>query len=414
MKTYQVSQFSNFFLVGIDHLKAEIEIREKFSLSEAKVCHLIYDYKSMGGDAIFVVSTCNRTEIYGFGNCPRDIISLFCKHSNNSPELFYRYQSIKQNREAIEHLLRVSCGLESKILGDFEIVGQVKKSFRLAKEQGSHNAFLERLVNTAAQASKRVKNETQLSSGAASVAFAAVQQIKEYLSATDNPKVMLVGTGKIGRTACENLINQTNIRDITLTNRTYENARELAARYNIGFLEYSRIEEGLDEADVVIVATGSSEPTVKASQFKTSKKRLVLDLSVPRNADEAMYQNPDFEVIDVDHLSNRTSESLQRRKEEIPKAEAIINEVIDEFYQWLESRKMAPTLQALREKMDQWKSREINSFLKKFPELNSEHADILASQIMNRFTSQLARQLRSGNDISGDLRTIQHIFELEN
>ncbi len=414
MKNFQVSQFANFFLVGIDHTRADIDIREKFSLSEDKICHLIYDYKQLGGDGLFVMSTCNRTEIYGFGNCPRDIISLFCEHTGNDHDLFYRFQNIRQNREAIEHLFRVGSGLESRILGDFEIIGQLKKSFSLAKGQDSHNAFLDRLVNTAVQTSKRIKNETQLSNGAASVAFAAVQEIKNYMGENSNPNVLLVGTGKIGRTACENLVNQTNIQNITLTNRTDEKAQRLAKRFGIQFIDFDELESGLDQADVIIIATGAPEATVLQSHFKTSKKRLILDLSVPRNAEVSLYDHPDFEVIDVDHLSGVTWESLQRRKDEIPAAEAIIQEMTDDFYVWLESRKVAPTLQALREKMDAWKSREVTSLLKKFPDLNAEHADVLASQILDRITGQFARQLRNGTDINGNLRTIHHIFELEN
>lgn len=414
MKNFQVSQFSNFFLVGIDHSQADISIREKFSLSETQACHLMHDYQKLGGDGIFVLSTCNRTEIYGFGNCPRDIIALFCKHTRNDHDLFYRYQNIKQNREAIEHLFRVGAGIKSKILGDFEIIGQVKKSFTLAKSQQVHNAFLERLVNTTVQTSKRIKNETQLSSGAASVAFAAVQEMKQRLPEVEEPRIFLVGTGKIGRTTCENLVNQTQLTHITLTNRTGDKAERLAERFGIQHRDYNELEAGLDEADVILIATGAPEPTVLQRHFSRNKKRLVLDLSVPRNAESSLYHHPDFEVIDIDHLTGITAESVQRRRNEIPAAEKIIEEMADDFYVWLEGRRVAPTLQALRKKMNQWKSREVQNLLKKFPDLQAEHAEVLASQIVDRITGQFARQLRSGPDINGDLRTIHHIFELEN
>ncbi len=414
MKNFQVSQFSNFFLVGIDHKSAEVEVREKFSLNEEQISRLVFDYKQLQGDGIMVLSTCNRTEIYAFGNCPRDIISLFCKHSDNGHELFYQYQSIKQNRDAIEHLFRVGSGLESKILGDFEIIAQIKKSFQLAKEQESHNAFLERLINTTIQTSKRVKNETQLSNGAASVAFAAVTRVKGYMHKNPKPKVLLIGTGKIGRTACENLVNQTGIKDITLVNRTEEKAERLAERFGVKHLDYGHLENGLEEADVVIVATGADQPTVKREHFKTVKHRLLLDLSMPRNIERELYNTENFEVFDVDHLSGVAEESMQKRREEVPAALAIINETIEEFYTWLESRRVAPTLQAVRQKMDGWKSKEVQNFLKKFPELNAEHAEILASQLLNRITGQFARKLKSGEDINNDLRTIHHIFELEN
>ena len=320
-------------MVGIDHKIAGVEIREKFSLSEPQASHLIYDYKQLSGDGMMILSTCNRTEIYGFGNCPRQIIELFCKHTGNGQELFFRYQHIKQNREAIEHLFRVGAGLESKILGDFEIIGQIKKAFQFAKEQQSHNTFLERLVNSAIQTSKRIKNETSLSTGASSTAFASVQQIKNHLNIhpeITTPKVLLYGSGKIGRTTCDNLVNQTGIKDITLVNRTNQKAKDLADRFKVNFLSHDNLSEGLNYADIIIVATGASKPTVLDSHFKKSKSRLILDLSVPRNVDEILYGKENFTVVDIDCLSTITEESFLQRQSQVPLAEAILKEMTDD------------------------------------------------------------------------------------
>ncbi len=415
MKNFHVSQFSNFFLVGIDHKTANVEVREKFALSETKVSHLISEYKEMGGDGIMVLSTCNRTEIYAFGNCPRDIINLFCKHTGADHEMFYQHQNIRQNRDAIEHLFKVGSGLESKILGDFEIIGQIKKSFQFSKNLGAHNPFLERLVNSAIQSSRRVKNETELSTGAASVAFAAVLHVKKFIdeSAVADPSVLLVGTGKIGRTACENLVNQTGLKDITLINRTPDKAERLANKFGVKFQDYRHLENALDAADVVIVATGAHQPTILHNHFKSEKQRLLLDLSMPRNIAADLYHQQNFTVIDVDHLSSIAEDSMQRRREQVPLAMAIIDEVIEEFYAWLETRRVAPTLQAVRLKMEDWKSRELSNLSKKFPELNAVQAEAFASQMLDRITGQFARQLKNGEDVNNDLRTIHHIFELE-
>lgn len=401
-------------MVGIDHTTAPVEVREQFSLNQEQSSHLIYDYKQLGGDGLMILATCNRTELYGFGNCPRNIISLFCKHTGNSHEKFQKYQHLKQNREAIEHLFRVGSGLESKILGDFEIIGQIKKTFQFAKDLQSHNAFLDRLVSSTVQCSKRVKNETELSTGAASVAFAAVLQIKKYLKTKANPKVLLFGTGKMGRTTCENLINQTGLEDITLVNRTEEKAIRLAEKFGVKHLDLEHLQEGLNEADIIVIATGNNCATVKPEHFRAEKPRLLLDLSMPRNVDHSLYGKELFTVIDVDHLSEVAEESIRQRMEQIPLAEKIIQEKIDEFYAWLESRKVAPTLQAMREKLDGWKEKELKSISKKFPELNPEQAEAFASQILNRITGQFARQLKNGADVNSDLRTIHHIFELNN
>lgn len=412
MKDFQVSKWANFFLVGIDHRKAPVAIREQFSLNQQEVSHLIYDYKQEAGKGIMVLSTCNRTEIYGFGDCPRHLISLFCKHSGNATDLFYQYQNVLQNREAIRHLFSVGAGMQSKILGDFEIIGQIKKAYQFSKEQGAHNAFLDRLVNNAAQCSKKVKNETALSSGAASVAFAAVMQSKAYLKTKPKPEVLVYGMGKIGRTTVENLVNQTQLQSISLVNRTDEKAQALAEKLHLNFVDLAHLEQALDRADLIIVATGAPTPTVKASAFQSNKKRLILDLSMPRNVEQAVYASENNTVIDVDHLSDIATESIQKRASELPRAEALVEEKVEAFYDWLETRRVAPTLQALRAKMDHWKQREIEGLQKKFPEIPAEQAEELANSILNRITGQLARQLKSGNDLTGDLRTIHHIFEL--
>lgn len=412
MKEFEVSRLANFFLIGIDHQKADVAIREKFSLSEEQANHLIHEYREQGGDGIMILSTCNRTEIYAFANCPRDLMALFCKYTGNSKTDFEPYQNIKQNREAIEHLFRVGSGLESKILGDFEIIGQVKKAYQRSKDLGAHNAFLDRLVNIGVQCSKRVKNETELSTGAASVAFAAVLQVKDYLKQNPSPSVLLYGMGKMGRTTCENLVNQTGIQDITLINRTEEKAVRLADRFGLKHLDVEHLEDGLNRADIAIVATGASFATVTASQFKDSKPRLLLDLSMPRNVATDIYEDPNFRVIDVDHLSEIAEESIRNRQSQIPLAEQIIDAKIAEFYEWLESRRVAPTLQAMRSKMEDWKQKELASLQKKFPELSVEQAEFFASQMLNRITGQFARQLKNGGNLNNDLRTIHHIFEL--
>lgn len=412
MKEFEVSRFANFFLVGIDHQKADVSVRERFSLSDEQANQLVQKYRNEEGDGILVLSTCNRTELYAFANCPRNLIQLFCEFTGNSKESFEPYQNVLQNRAAIEHLFRVSSGLESKILGDFEIIGQVKKAYQRSKDLAMHNSFLDRLINISVQCSKRVKNETELSTGAASVAFAAVLQVKQYLKTKSNPSVLLYGIGKMGRTTCENLVNQTGISDITLINRTEEKAMRLADRFGVKHLDLDHLKEGLNKADIIVVATGAAEATVKLEDFKETKSRLLLDLSMPRNVATDLYADPHYTVIDVDHLSEVAEESIRNRQSQIPLAETIIEQKIGEFYDWLETRRVAPTLQAMRSKMDSWKEKELKTLQKKFPEMPVDQAEYFASQMLNRITGQFARKLKNGSDLNGDLRTIHHIFEL--
>lgn len=403
-------------MVGVNYQTAQAEVREKFSLQTKDVAHIVHAYKESGGDGIFVLSTCNRTELYGFGNCPRRLIDFFCIHSGVDHETFFKHQVIKQNKEAIEHLLSVGAGLESQILGDFEIIGQLKKAFAFSKNLDAHNAFLERLVALAAQTSKRVKNETNLSSGASSVAFAAVSKIKEVLAEKvfdESSKVVLVGTGKIGKTACDNLVNQTKLQNITLLNRTEEKASEISCQLKVKHAPYNTLQQELDAADIILVATGAAQPIVLSAHFTTQKRRLILDLSMPRNVEKTLYSDDSFRVIDVDHLTTVTNESNQKRQLEVPRAKEIVSEMVNDFYDWLETRKVAPTLHAMRKKMETWKQKEVTNLIKKHPTIVEEQASLLADQLLNRITGQFAKQLKKGGDLNGDLRTLHYIFELD-
>ena len=171
------TKHKNFYSIGVSYIKADAQTRGKFSLSAEDKKALLEEAKSNNFDGVFVLSTCNRTEIIGFAEHPFQLISMLCKHSNGSVEEFAKISYVHKNQEAIQHLFNIGTGLDSQILGDYEIVGQLRTAFKLAKEHGTTNAYLERLLNNVMQASKRVKNETKLSSGTTSVSYAAVQYL---------------------------------------------------------------------------------------------------------------------------------------------------------------------------------------------------------------------------------------------
>ncbi|MCL4146555.1 UNVERIFIED_CONTAM: hypothetical protein GTU68_052379, partial [Idotea baltica] len=233
MKRYHISKHHSFYCIGLSYEKANAEIRGRFSLDESSKLALLNESASNGIEEIMVISTCNRTEIYGFAEHPFQLIKLLCKHSNGKVEEFEKVASIYKNNEAINHMFRVGTGLESQILGDFEIIGQLKKSASLSKKLNLFNAFLERLVNNVITASKRVKTETEICSGATSVSFASVQYILNKVENVSDKNILLFGTGKIGRNTCENLVKHTENKHITLINRTKGKAEEIAGKFDL-------------------------------------------------------------------------------------------------------------------------------------------------------------------------------------
>ncbi len=340
-----------FFTVGVSHKKASLSIREAFSLSLHSSKLLLNDAKKNGISELLINSTCNRTELYGVTENPEDFIKLLCKFSSGGINTFNKIGYTLEGKEAINHIFRVGAGLESQILGDFEIIGQLKKSFYQSKKLMMANGFLERLVNSVIQASKRVKTETGISSGATSVSFAAVQFIIKNVEDISNKNILLFGAGKIGKNTCENLIKHTKNDHIVLINRTQEKAEKIAGKFPVIVKPFGSLTAAIHDADVLIVATGSEKPTVNLDLIHNNKSLLILDLSIPRNVASEVNNHPLVKVVHLDELSQITDATFEKRQKHIPQAEKILKEVEDEFFVWLEHRKYVPTLMAFKEKI---------------------------------------------------------------
>jgi len=280
MEDYHISRGKHFYTIGLSYKKADAEIRGHFSLDEDSKLRLLKQAKDEGIDGILVTSTCNRTEIYGFAQHPFQLIKLLCEHTHGTVEEFEKVAYVYKNKQAISHIFRVGTGLDSQILGDFEIISQLKIAFVRSKKLGLVNAFLERLVNAVIQASKRIKNETEISSGATSVSFASVQYILKNIESVSEKNILLFGTGKIGRNTCENLVKHTRNNHITLINRTKDKAEKIAGKFNLIVKDYADLQAEIRNADILIVATGAQNPTISKELIYSKKELLVLDLSI--------------------------------------------------------------------------------------------------------------------------------------
>ncbi|MCH8533644.1 MAG: glutamyl-tRNA reductase [Flavobacteriaceae bacterium] len=415
MQMYQVSKFKSFFAVGLSYEKADAVVRGKFSLSLAQRNALLEDAKQKGLDAIVVTSTCNRTELYGFSNDVSTLIDLLCAHSLGTKETFKNVGYIYKDDLAIAHMFRVGGGLDSQILGDFEIISQMKSAFILSKKRGMSNAFLERLFNSVIQTSRRIKNETALSSGATSVSFASVQYIMDRIDFTTKKNILLFGTGKIGRNTCENLVKHTHNKNITLINRTKDKAEEVAGKFNLEVKDFSELQAEIRKSDILIVATGAQHPTITKELIHTNKELLILDLSIPKNVNDDVSDLDNVNLLHMDHLSRLTDETLSKRKKYIPQAEAIIEEVKSEFYEWLDTRKFAPTIKALKEKFELFKNEELDYQSKKYEAFDEEQAKIISDRIIHKITRSFASHLRGANGSTEDtVALLNKVFELEN
>ncbi len=414
MKDYHISRHSSFYTIGLNYKKADAEVRGKFSLSNDARDQLLVQAKEQGIDGLLATSTCNRTELHGFAQHPFQLIKLLCDNTPGSIEEFQEVAYVYKNNDAIAHLFRVGTGLDSQILGDFEIISQLKTSFNHSKKHGIANPFIERLCNSVIQASKRIKNETEISSGATSVAFASVQYIIKNVPNVSEKNILLFGTGKIGRNTCENLIKHTKNNHITLINRTKDKAEKIAGKFNLVVKDYGDLQTEIRGADVLIVATGAQIPTISKELIYTKKPLLILDLSIPKNVTDDVAELENVSLIHLDHLSQMTDNTLARRKKFIPKAEAIIDEVKHDFIRWLETRKFAPVIKALKKKLKTIKDEELDYQSKKITDFNIDHADVISDRIIQKITKQFANHLKDDEvDADTSLELIQKVFQLE-
>ena len=414
MQQINNANYPSFYVIGISYKKADAKLRGLFNLSPTKKANLLNQSKSLGIEGLLTTSTCNRTEVYGLVNDPSILINLLCENTDGNKESFDKVAYTFKNQEAISHMFNVGAGLDSQILGDFEIISQLKLSAKISKKYNLLDAFLERLVNSVLQASKRIKNETKLSTGATSVSFASVQYILNSVNKINEKNILLFGTGKIGRNTCENLIKHTKNEHITLINRTLEKAEKLAGKFKVLAKNYSQLQEEIAKADVLIVATGAQNPTIDKELIVSKKDLLILDLSIPKNVSENVKKLPNVELIHLDELSSITDKTLKERENQIPAARTIISEIQDEFETWLENRKFAPTIKALKEKLSIFAKTEINNQRKKDASFNLDQADLISSNIVQKITNHFAHHLKE-DSISPDesLELIHKIFQIE-
>ena len=347
------ADISKFFIAGINYKKSDASIRGMYAITKDQYQSLLLKAAEHNITSFFILSTCNRTEIYGFANDALTISSLLCSETKGSLESFQQQAYIKNGTDAVNHLFSVAAGLDSQILGDYEIIGQIKDAVKFSKKMNFINVFMERLVNAVLQASKNIKTNTQLSGGTVSVAFAAVQYIKETITNIADKKILLVGTGKIGRNTSKNIIDYLNTKNVTLINRNEDKAIELAAELGLQSASLDNLLSEAKAANIILVASNGAEPVILKSFFNDDDTKLIIDLSIPYNVETTTGDLKNITLVNVDQLSKINDETFQRRLAEVPKAKEIIGTHMAEFTEWYQMRRHVPVLRAVKIKLEQ-------------------------------------------------------------
>jgi glutamyl-tRNA reductase len=345
------SNLSKFFIAGINYKKTDASIRGQFAINNEQYANILNLAPQFGIAECFILSTCNRTEIYGFADNVSQLINILCTETIGTKETFVELCYTRKGKEAVQHLFEVGAGLESQILGDYEIIGQIKMSVKVAKQYGFVGSFTERLVNSVLQSTKVIKNQTALSGGTVSVSFAAVQYIKRSVAKVADKKILLVGVGKIGRNTCKNIVDYLGATNLTLINRSEDKAAELACELCLQHAHIDDLPEQIKSSDIILIATNANEPVVLSSHLKGAGKKLVIDLSIPYNVEVEAGELSNITLVNVDDLSKLKDETLQKREAEVPKAKEIIAGHKAEFLEWNELRRNAPVIRAVKQKL---------------------------------------------------------------
>lgn len=383
-----------FHIIGINYKKSDAGIRGDFAVNADQYDSLLQKAGSLGLKELFVLSTCNRTELYALSPDSDTLINLLCGETVGDEQTFRQRCYVKKAEEAIHHLFSVGAGLDSQILGDYEIVGQLKLAVKFAKKRGFIAGFTERLFNTVLQSSKSIKNETALSGGTISVSFAAIQFLKENCRDIPNSKIVLLGTGKIGRNTCKNLVDYLGTKNITLINRTDDKAASLAAELGLPFAGFTDLTREIEEASIVIVATHADKAVITRESLSGSAPKILIDLSIPHNVEPEVGTLSHITLVNVDDLSRINDKTLEKRQAEVPKANSILSEHMAEFFEWLDSRRHAPVLKAVKQKLQDMHSCELFLSLDRQPVQSINNAAI--QKAVNTVAVKLRNQHQPG------------------
>lgn len=401
----------DFVVIGLSYKKANESIRGQFSLSEQQQEEVLKAASSEGSNG-FIISTCNRTEIYALADDIEDIFKKWNQVSGTDLNELKEYLYILKGEEAKQHLFRVGSGLESQILGDFEITKQIKHSFATAKEMGTVNGYLERLVNMVLQSSKEVRSQTNISNGTTSVSYVTVDYIKNHCGDFKNKKVLLYGLGDIGKLTIENLYKHLPSSNLAVINRSETKSKQIADKYIIKEYKHEELEKAIQHTDILIVATNSNTPTITPAQLKGVNKLTIFDLSIPKNVDESVSKMKGITCVGLDELSQTINETMEARQNDIPLAESIIQKFLADFDEWASQQVFSNLTKAFKNQMISIKTDEIEYHKKKLDNPNEDHLHAISDRIIQKLTTRLVTQLKSEKDEEARLKQMSLIKDM--
>lgn len=413
----------DFKAIGISYKNAPLEVRELLSFNEEACRRLLRFFKEFTDiQEVMVLSTCNRTEVYYSSPVDKSdeivkLIGLEREVENLSPlkDYFIRYND---SIGATNHLFKVAIGLEAQVVGDLQIINQVKNAYQWSADEDLAGPYLHRLLHTIFFTNKRVVQETPFRDGAASVSYATVELIDGLVTNLEQPKILVLGLGEIGEDLCRNLTSLSKAK-VVISNRTEQRAREIAHECDFETLPFNNVRDELKEFDVIVSSVRVSEPFLTkdllASQPQHSFKYL-FDLSVPRSISTEVEDLPGILLYNIDSIQNKTTEALQKRMEAIPQVRQIIFEAIDEFSNWTRDMEVSPTINKLKNALEQIRQEEMSRFLKNPTDKENKMVDKITKSMIQKIIKLPVLQLKAAckrGEAETLIDVLNDLFELE-
>jgi len=421
-----IKMAESFNVVSLSHKTAPLHVRELMALNEDEIKAFYLKLKDLFGlQECLILSTCNRTEIYyrSESQLNAELIKLLALHKGISSENLEDYfEFITDEKIAINYLFEVALGLQSQVVGDLQIPNQIKHAYQWSADMQMAGPFLHRLMHTIFYANKRIVQETGFRDGAASTSYVTVDLMESFFPSQANPKILILGLGEIGQDITKTL-KEKDYKNLTLSNRTFEKALELSRLYETEILEFDLLAENIGNFDVIISSVRADKPVLNLENLKSKSNKKILylfDLSVPRSVQSEVEKLPGVVLYGLDEIQQRSNEALRKRNEAIPAVKNIIAEMVNEIDNWTKELVVSPTIQKLKNALEQIRKEEMARYVKSMDEQELEKVDKITSAMMQKIIKLPVLQLKAACkrgeadtliDVLNDLFNLEAVVE---
>ncbi|TRX59396.1 glutamyl-tRNA reductase [Fulvivirga sp. M361] len=412
---------NSFRFVGVSFKNTPLEVREKLALDESLVKKLLVFLRDFSeASDVLVLSTCNRTEIYYShdSDLSNEILKGLCLlRGVEYNDLTDYFHTSENNTEAVRRLFNVALGLEAQVIGDMQIINQVKNAYQWSADEDMAGPFLHRLMHTIFFTNKRVVQETPFRDGAASVSYAAKELIEEITTDIVDPKVLILGLGEIGEDVCKNFVG--SAYEVVVANRTLSKAQMIAAECGFKVISFENATEQIQHADVIISSISMDKPFITKEMIDAidlHSFKFFIDLSVPRSVDMNIESIPGALVYNIDNIQNKASEALDKRISAIPMVRNIIEEAIVDFQDWSKEMIVSPTIKKLKNALEEIRKEELERYLKDASEQESKMVDKVTKSIMQKVMKLPVLQLKAAckrGEAETLIDVLNDLFDLE-